>query len=227
MIRAVLCLQLAFAAVVLVACGGGRDTTQPAGKSDGKPDGKPGAASSGARDSAEIREAWADRVRSERAAKVEKATADLNDAEKAVADAQKRLKKTISDGTTVSVVTKMKADIAALQAKRDRAKSALDAAPSWEPRIEIRTIRVGEFGVLGVGEVYTPPLKVLQIIDRSTALLQYQEQVFWVEGLGTSALADGHHITLSQIVECTGNKTYTTPLGTTRTVLVLKVHGQP
>lgn len=164
-----------------------------------------------------VRERWQAFVLSERAARKERLLAAITAAETELANAKGRLRR----ASTGKQELDEKKAVADATAKLATAKGALTGADTWEPSVELATLRVGDFGKLRIGEDFVPTFKVLQVLNSETALLTHDSQVFWVE-MNASGLVDGRTIALPGIVECTGTRQYTTAAGVSNTVFVLR-----
>ena len=228
-IACVACVALFLAFVM--ACGGsgpvGVDDTQAtkASRSEAK-----------SRPPADPFRRWSDYVTTARAERTERLKADLESAENELSSAKASLddaKKKVKTAPTVKKeseykkqITEQTAALGQASVKVDRARGALKTADTWEPRTAPNDLRAGDLTKLGVENGLVPIFTVFQVIGPSSALLSFREEIYWVEGIGTSNLADGRTITLHGLVECTGNKQYTSAIGATRTVMAFKYHGE-
>lgn len=66
------------------------------------------------------------------------------------------------------------------------------------------------------------PVTIRQIIDSRNALVEIDEESFWLKGFGLGDLVDGKKIILTEAIYVSGTRQYTTILGASRTVLVLE-----
>lgn len=228
--RAVLvCCSLVFV-VFLVACGGGQQAGPAATSRDSSS--PPGASSP----SESAAQRYAKRIEELRASKTSKCEQEVSTAEAKVAslksdlaDTKKRHKAAIAavimakkDNEFKQHIANLTKELAAAEAKVEKAKTELRSVANWEPRIDPQEMRPGDLGRLGVGEEHVPTFRVLQIVDASNMLVTYSESIYWITGLSTARLADGGTITVPGIIECTGNRQYRTTIGATKTVFVIK-----
>lgn len=84
------------------------------------------------------------------------------------------------------------------------------------PDITYGGLKVGNMGSFGTGAV----AKVFQVIDQNEALLCIGGLVIWFRGIDARTLVDEQEVELVSLFEITGTATYTTPIGSTKTVLV-------
>ncbi|WP_439621463.1 hypothetical protein [Gemmata sp.] len=164
-----------------------------------------------------VRERWQAFVLSERAARKERLLAAITAAETELANAKGRLRR----ASTGKQELEEKKAVADATTKLAAAKAAVAGADTWEPSVQLASLRVGDFGKLRIDDDFVPTFKVIQVLNSDAALLMHDSAVYWVE-LNASGLVDGRSITLPGIVECTGTRQYTTAAGVTNTVFVLR-----
>jgi len=75
----------------------------------------------------------------------------------------------------------------------------------------------GDIGILSGG------FTIIQIVDSSTALIEWENQIFLLTDISTRGLVDGRQMGYASPVRVTGTQTYATVLGS-RTVFVLQPH---
>lgn len=112
---------------------------------------------------------------------------------------------------------KQREDVKGLQAKVKDAESGDAFVPAL---IGAPRLYVGYAGHVGGARPATA--KILQIVDGEAAIVQIGKRDFWLSGLATGNLEDGGGLVLNGVVYCSGNKTYTTVTGGSKTVLVLE-----
>jgi hypothetical protein len=164
---------------------------------------------------------WRTVVQTERAARKARIESAIEAAKTELDNAEKRLKK----ATGGKQELEEKKAVADAKQRLNRATDLLIGADTWEPRISLTDLRVGDFGKLSAGDGFIPTFRVFQVLDAGNALLMYDSEIYWAE-MDTSGLVDGRSITLTGIVECTRTRPYTTAIGGTKTVFVLKYHGE-
>jgi hypothetical protein len=121
------------------------------------------------------------------------------------------------DNAKVAHIAKAERDL--INAREARAKPFTEP-PFNEPRFPPNTLQVGDVAKLGSGPGLISLFEVFQVIDTGNALLKHGDDLYWGE-FNTRGIADKDTIKLEGLVECTGTRQYTTPLGTTKTVRVL------
>jgi hypothetical protein len=79
-----------------------------------------------------------------------------------------------------------------------------------------------ERGDAGILENFGAPVAftIFQVIDGQNVLVKYgtSKYFFWVEGIDTRDMVDGHAFNLTQVVTCVGPKRYTSAIGATKSV---------
>lgn len=84
----------------------------------------------------------------------------------------------------------------------------------------------GKPSVGDIGRIWTG-VRVAQVIDKSHARVSYggerdNDTTVWISGTDTTDFADDATIKLDYVWEVTGTKTYTTVLGSSKTIFVLE-----
>ena len=192
---------------------GNRPTEQPAAEPPAKPTAKTAPPS--------LRERFhslVDAGRKARRAAIEPEVAKLKEDLAAAEKEYNRLKRT---ATTVGKLNKARAAVEELGPRLKERSAELDQVPAWEPRLLPENFREGDVARLGT-ESGSPVVRVLQVVDDRNMLVEFGDDLIWVE-TPTGGYVDGKRYTLSGIGEGLGARRYTTAIGTTRTVVWIRV----
>ena len=134
--------------------------------------------------------------------------------------------------------------IESLKAERDslQAEKREILAGTWSPPAEVpdtqikipdidpRFFEVGQWGYLvnpGIGAGSRHEFGILQIVGPKDCLIKCGETPFWVSGISTEGLIDNGRIQCILPMKVAGTKRYTTAIGASKTVFLLRTASSP
>lgn len=115
-------------------------------------------------------------------------------------------------------------EITSLKQKIAISQRDLDGVAKWVPRTSPHNLKADEVTRFGADEGYTPVFVIFQRIDGGNVLVKWDDEIFWVEGISILSADEKKTTTFEGIIEATGTKEYTNPLGGRRAVRSFREH---